>query len=61
MTSCAAGDRLSHRERKGRSDGGSNMNAYKAKAVAGWTLSLAIVGLVAVMGVTLYDQVLRYL
>jgi hypothetical protein len=37
------------------------MNAYKAKAVAGWTLSLAIVGLVAVMGVTLYDQVLRYL
>jgi hypothetical protein len=37
------------------------MDAYKAKAVAGWTLSLAIVALVAVAGVTLYDQVLRHL
>jgi hypothetical protein len=37
------------------------MNAAKAKVITGWTLSLAIVALVAVMGVSLYDQVLRYL
>ena len=37
------------------------MNAAKAKVIAGWTLSLSSVALVAVMGVSLYDQVLRYL
>lgn len=37
------------------------MNARTAKIAAGWTASLAIVGLLVIMGVTLYDQVLRYL
>lgn len=37
------------------------MNARTAKITAGWVLSLGIVGLMAALVGTLYDQVLRYL
>lgn len=37
------------------------MNAQKAKVLAGWTISLAIVALLIGMSVSLYNDVLRHI